>query len=210
MGKIFIITSVIVILFCTESKCQTYAPKFGIKAGANSSKYLGGFNDLKNGWTLGYYGGAFANIWITDRLELQPELLLEQNKFYRSNTVSYMVSYHNFATVFLKEKTSELTISTPITIRYYLSNRFFVEGGGYFGYILSQKINHQYKYYTDYVDNDYKYSKKFVDYGVLYGTGFHLSNKLALGLRCFTGLAKREFNGSQFFNLNLGIEYTIF
>lgn len=184
--------------------------KFGVKAGANFSKYSGTLIASDYRRKLGFYAGGFANIMITEKFKIQPELLFAlQGSNFVIKDIEIRENQSDIARAGdFKTKTTESTISIPLLARYYASKSFYLESGPQLGLIINreEKViesptdNPDFNQVTDF-DND------IFDLGLAIGAGYALSNHFTLNSRYFLGLIERDINNVKSSVFNLGIEY---
>ncbi|NVK51507.1 MAG: PorT family protein [Flavobacteriaceae bacterium] len=192
--------------------------EFGIKAGANYAQYtpdfkVGGndFVDYKR--KLGFYVGGFVNIEIADKIKVQPELLFAiQGTSVLIEDVQVTDSDGFFTTVSDYESNiNESTISIPVVVQYLFNDKFYMEGGPQFGYIIDRKEKIKKDPFEEFggiddPNSDFDYDK--FDLGLSFGFGYRLTENLGINTRYFFGLIERN-NTIKSSVLNLGIEYKL-
>jgi opacity protein-like surface antigen len=119
-----------VVLFTVISNAQDI--KFGAKVGLNISNFSGDVTNSKS--LIGTQLGGFAEISISDKFAVQPELLFSmqggKSEFSESGVdYSYSEEY--------KTKLNYLNI--PVLAKYYLGDKFAVLAGPQFGILMSAK-----------------------------------------------------------------------
>ncbi len=102
--------------------------KIGPKIGANLQKING--QSFSDGYQLGYYAGAFAEIKLGNKWQLQPELLFNETKFDQSN--NFRDIYHNILSVDSVRKIKLSQISIPILLSYKIANILAIQAGPQF------------------------------------------------------------------------------
>lgn len=105
---------------------------FGGKAGANFNKISG--QQFKDGYNLGYFLGAFAEIDLSKKWGIQPELLWNQVNTRHADNFSDATSSFRDSTGTIKLK--YLTI--PVLLRYNVSSMLTLNAGPQFGILLDQ------------------------------------------------------------------------
>lgn len=97
--------------------------KLGVKLGMNVSS-INGNNanniDSKTGWVL----GATAEVSLTDKFSIQPELLFSQQGAKSRNNYTYDLNY----------------ITLPIMAKYYIADGFTVEAGPQFSFLVKDEL----------------------------------------------------------------------
>ncbi len=187
MKKIFFLVLTLSAFFAAEAQV-------GIKAGviiANLQKegQAVEFQNIQKGTILGFEAGITYRLSLTEKLKLQPELMLIQ----KGGTENYeeplidqkteVSSYYNY-------------IEMPILLQYYLGEGgtgFFVEAGPFLGVAMTGKdditttIASTKFEATNKFDYSEEGSQKRADYGVAFGVGY-VVNKLSIGVRYNLGL----------------------
>jgi opacity protein-like surface antigen len=133
--------------------------KFGIKGGVNYSKFKGA--DTKN--KIGFVVGFYAKKNVSDKFSLQSELLY--------STLGAKLKIDN-------SKIKLNFISIPFVLRFHPMDKFSIEGGTKLGYLLSGKGN-----------GFKKKNFKKIDYGLVVGLGYQISDNMGIGIRYYRGLS---------------------
>ena len=164
--KKIMLTAVAVMAFAFSNAQET---KFGVKAGLNLTNLTGDVQDASS--LVGFQIGGFAEIKLTDKFAIQPELLFStqgaKNKFtdFEEGTYEY------------DTKLNYLNI--PVLAKYYITEAFSVEAGPQIGVLLSAKEDGE----------DAKDYYKSVDFGFNVGAGYNFTENLSVGLRYTIGLS---------------------
>ena len=202
----------IFILFVLGVKAQDSNLAFGFKGGANYASYRtpDAFMDVYKG-KIGFYFGGFANIGITEKFKVQPELLFAmQGARFVLKDIEIRGDANNDPKVGdLKKNINEATILLPIMAQYHINETFYAEAGPQFGFILSNKE----KIITSPTDNPNFNAPSTTDpdtfdAGIAFGAGFKLTESLGLNARYYFGLIKRDY-GIYSSVLNFGFEYSL-
>lgn len=112
--------------------------RFGVKAGMNASTVTKA-QDFDNKMKIGFNVGGFANIPISEKFSVQPEILYSglgvKQEFYASNSdgAGYSYSAKGTSTTFLNY------ITIPVMLQYNLIPNLYVEAGPEFGFLLGGK-----------------------------------------------------------------------
>ena len=191
MKKIFFL-ALFAIVTVTTIQAQI---KFGVKAGANFSKFSGSdakLDDISPKFKVGFAGGGLVNIKINEMLSVQPELLysMEGTKYSQDgDKLIYKTDY----------------INIPIMVQYNTTSGFYAETGPQVGFLISAKA-------TD-GDNsvDVKDSFKGINFSWGVGLGYKLPAGIGIGARYNFGLANIVDDGDskvQLGGLHVGVFYT--
>jgi hypothetical protein len=121
-------------LFLTLLATATNAQKLTIggKAGASLTKITG--QAFKEGYDLGYHLGAFAEIDLSKKWGIQPEVLWNQVNTKHAENFSSV--YNNF-----RDSTGSIQLkylSIPVLLRYNVNPFFTINVGPQFGILLDQ------------------------------------------------------------------------
>jgi hypothetical protein len=146
--------------------------KFGVKAGLNLSNFTGDAEG--NSMKVGFQIGGFAEIKISEKFAIQPELVysaqgakLKQEFF--GETFEYDVNLGY--------------INVPVMAKYFVAENFSLEAGPQIGFLMSAKAK------ADSESEDIKSEYNSVDFGLNLGAGFDVTENINLGLRYTVGLS---------------------
>jgi len=185
-----LLLSIISVTLMFQSYAQKGEIQLGAKAGLNFATLTGDLDDAKG--RTSFHLGGIAEIPMTDKLSIQPELLFSsQGATFDSDALS--LNY----------------INVPILAKYYVTEELSLEVGPYVGYLLSANI----KYETEGDDlnpntsgersstkasekEDVKDDIKSLDFGLNVGLGYKMPSGLNFAARYVLGLA----NASDFEN----------
>lgn len=181
--------------------------KFGVKGGINLSTLTG---DVENASSkVGFQVGGFAEIKLSDKFSVQPELL------YSLQGVKFKDSEIGFATTETTDNLSYLNI--PVMAKYYVAEKFSLEAGPQIGFLLSAKSDFSgFDGDEDFSgDIDTKDFYKSIDFGVNFGAGYDFTENLSAGLRYNLGLSNiaETVEGENFkqknsvFSLSVGYKF---
>ena len=149
--KKLLFTAAIAVLGLSNVNAQEVT--FGAKAGVNFANLGGDIED--NDMKVGFHVGGVAEIAISEKFSVQPELLFSSQgtKFEESGeTLKYNLSY----------------INVPVMAKYYVAEGFSVEAGPQVGFLVDAKA----KYDSD--SEDIKDAFNSVDFGLNLGAGYNL------------------------------------
>ncbi|WP_343638552.1 porin family protein [Chryseobacterium sp.] len=144
MKKLF---AVIVIAGCLFANAQekhqskSSPVTFGVKAGFNGSTLTRGDGyeyDNNEKIKAGFHAGVFANIPVSEKFSIQPELLFSQlgsksDYNYRTSSGNYRKTQH------YDYRTTLNYLSLPVMVQYNILPQLYVEAGPEFGYLLGGK-----------------------------------------------------------------------
>ena len=122
-----------VVFFTVISNAQDI--KFGAKVGLNISNFSGDVTDSKS--LIGAQLGGFAEISISDKFAIQPELLFSMQGAKSEYSESIIGDSYREES---KLKLNYLNI--PILAKYYVGDKFAVLAGPQFGILMSAKENY--------------------------------------------------------------------
>jgi hypothetical protein len=206
---------ILITLFCLTAKSQNSEIKYGIKAGANLSKYtpeifIGNTVLADYQFKVGFYFGGFSNIKITENLRFQPEILfVNQGTRIVVKGLNVIDSRGGFMTrVGFKSQIDESVLALPLNLRYFASSKFYFEGGIQLGYIVDkqEKIIENPFPETMSESNFTNYDK--FDFGFNLGLGLKLTESLRINARSVLGIIERD-DAIKPLVFNIGIEYEL-
>ncbi|WP_299336186.1 porin family protein [uncultured Psychroserpens sp.] len=175
MKKLMLLAAVAVFGFTTMNAQEV---KFGAKAGLNLAS-IGGddVSDLKS--RTAFHIGAVAEIGISDKFAVQPELLYSaQGAKADQGDGEIKLDY----------------ISIPVMAKYMVADGFAIEAGPQVGILASAKLDDG----TDEVD--VKDEVSGIDFGVGLGASYRLESGLNFAARYNLGLSNiNDFEGSDNF-----------
>jgi hypothetical protein len=124
------ILSLLMIIAITTTTVFAQSFKIGIKGGADINKITG--KSFKDQFSFGYHLGGFAEIGLTSRFGIQPEVLFSQVTADTSSQFSDVYQFNNIS----KVKLSYLKI--PLLLNY-MPNKFVsLQVGPQFGILIDQ------------------------------------------------------------------------
>lgn len=145
---------------------------YGAKAGLNLSNFTGDAEG--NSMKVGFQVGGFAEIMISDKFAIQPELLFsaqgaKMEEKYDGETFKYDMNFNY--------------LNIPVMAKYYISEEFSVEAGPQIGFLMSAKAK------GDGGSEDVKDLYNSTDFGFNAGVGYNVTENINLGLRYTAGLS---------------------
>jgi hypothetical protein len=216
MKKISLLLLAILFSLSIHTQAQNSNLEFGIKAGANYSKFTADFpaevrDHVEYQRKPGFYLGAFLSKALSEKLYFQPELhfaLLRTDFLIKGVQMYDPDAGHNVFDI--ETNISESAIAVPLLMRYYLTGSFFLDAGPQAGFIIdrSEKIeNDPFKEPGNTgttLDHDYD---KF-DLSLSLGTGYKLSRDFIINGRYSFGVIERD-NSIKSSVFSLGLEYKL-
>ncbi|MCO6162619.1 porin family protein [Flavobacterium sp. NRK F7] len=149
--------------------------KFGAKGGLNLSTLSG---DDDTAMKVGFQVGGFAEISVTEKFAIQPELLYstQGTKYDGTGDPSLHLDYLNI----------------PVMAKFFVTEGLSLEAGPQVGFLLSAKLK------TDAGDADFKEYVNSTDFGLNFGVGYDVTDNISLGVRYGFGVSdvNKEGNNS--------------
>jgi Outer membrane protein beta-barrel domain len=169
--------------------------KLGVKAGASMNKISG--KSFKEQFTFGYQLGGFAEIKLSDKFGLQPEVLFGQVNLDTSSSFSSIYQFNNISSIKLKY------ISIPLLLNYKLTPGITLQAGPQFG-ILRNPSQSLLKNGAD--------AFKSGDFSMLGGVqvklmNFRLYGRYAIGLNNLDNIGNKDEWKSQ--SIQFGVGFTL-
>jgi len=208
MKKVFL-TAVAVFGFAFANAQEV---KYGAKAGLNLSNFAGDAQEASA--KVGFQVGGFAEIKISDKFAVQPELLFSTQGAKYKNSVSgsgYSIS-------------SEITdnvnyLNIPVMAKYYATEKLFIEAGPQIGFLMS--ANSEIKEtqtvggitQTNSLSEDAKKQYNSTDFGLNVGLGYNFTENIGAGVRYTSGLSNIAKDAPSSYKVNntniaLSVAYT--
>jgi hypothetical protein len=185
--------------------------KYGVKGGLNFSNWTGDTEGVNLKYKAGFNAGLFADIKMSDKISIQPEVLFS---LVGTKVDNYTLEFDN------NEITGDVNFNTayiyvPVMFKLYVAEKFNVEVGPQVGFLVSAKSVAQIEGNSQKVKNDIKEIFNTVDFGVNFGAAYDLDQHFALGIRYNLGLSnigKNEEGDSSkvnnsVFSLGLGYKF---
>lgn len=141
--------------------------KFGIKAGLNLANVTG---DSDNSVRPSFYVGGLAEIKVSDKFFVQPELVYSSQGVVSKSNSDYSLSLGY--------------LNIPIMAKYMVADGFALEAGPQVGFLLSATTK------TPNSSYDSKNAFSAVDFSLGFGAGYDIGENFNVGLRYNLGLTK--------------------
>ncbi len=194
MKKLFLSAAVAVFSFASLSAQDI---SFGVKGGVNFANIAGDFgagdlyddNDTK--MKVGFHIGGLAEIMLSEKFALQPELL-----FSMQGAKSEYDYDDGFDSESFESKINLSYINLPIMAKFYPIENLAIEMGPQVGFLVSAKSDYESTYTTGGVtvsesgDDDVKDQYKGIDFGLNFGASYKLDSGLFFSARYNLGLTK--------------------
>jgi len=174
--KKILLSAIAVMAFMSVSAQET---RFGVKAGLNLSSLTGDVEDAKS--LVGFQVGGFAEIKLTDKFAIQPEVLFSTQGAKFDDIEGDYDAKLNY-------------INVPVLAKYFVTEAFTVEAGPQIGFLVSAKVDGE----------DLKDAYKSVDFGFNFGAGYNFTENLSLGLRYTLGLSSVADTPDEFEDFGFG------
>ena len=185
--------------------------EFGVKGGVNIANFTGDeTDDLES--KIGFHIGGFAEIKISEKFSVQPELLFstqgtKMKEKYSEDGFDYDVS--------AKINTSYINI--PIMAKLYVTEGFSLEAGPQIGFLMSAKTKAEATVSAGGITQsgseevDVKDQFNTVDFGLNFGLGYKFTENLSAGARYNLGLSdiNKEVEGEAISVKNSVIQVSI-
>ena len=162
--------------------------KYGAKAGLNLSNFAGDAEGTST--KVGFQVGGFAEIKISDKFAIQPELLFSAQgaKAKESETApGYFYSL---------EATAKLNyLNIPVMAKYYATEKLYIEAGPQIGFLMSAKSDFKetetFGGLTETISGsvDVKKGYNSTDFGLNVGLGYNFTENIGAGVRYTSGLS---------------------
>lgn len=162
--------------------------KYGAKAGLNMSNYTG---DVENtDMKIGFQVGGFAEIKISDKFAVQPELLFTN-----------LGAKGDFSGITVTENLNYIAI--PVMAKYFVAEKFSIEAGPQIGFLMSAKMDAG----GESVDTKEFYNS--TDLGLNVGFGYDFTENISLGLRYTAGISNIAKDSGDFKQGNSNIALAV-
>ena len=167
MKKIILTVAVFTIGFVNAQEV-----KYGAKAGLNFANLTGDVEDAS--MKIGFNVGGFAEIKVSDKFSVQPELLY---------STQGAKSEESFEGETIESEWNLSYLNIPIMAKYYVSEKFSLEAGPQIGFLLGSKVK------VESIEVDFKDNTESIDFGLNIGTAYDFTENLFAGLRYNIGLS---------------------
>lgn len=157
--------------------------KFGLKGGMNIANFSGDVEE--NSSKVSFHVGGFAEIKISDKLSIQPELLYSE----QGTKIDGFSTYLDYT-----EYTADINfrlsyINIPVMFKFYVDKSFYFELGPQLGILTGAKTVTKLSGFNQEVKQDMKDFFKSTDFGLNFGAGYNFTDHLFANVRYNLGLA---------------------
>lgn len=160
----------------------------GVKAGGNLSSLSGDVEGMS--FLPGFHAGGFAEIKLSEKFALQPELLFSMEG--GKSSFKFQSSEVSMSS---EEKLKLGYINLPVMAKYYVTEGLSVELGPQIGYLISAKSEYEFSStfegitIEDSGKEDVKDFMKKTSFGASVGLGYTMKNNLYFQARYHLGLS---------------------
>jgi hypothetical protein len=190
--KKLMLTAVAVITFAFSNAQET---RIGIKGGVNLTS-INGYGTQSTS-RVGFQVGGFAEIKISDKFAIQPELLLST----QGRCTEISGSGFGFRS---KEKSGLVYLNIPVMAKFYVVDKFSIEAGPQIRFLLGAKSKWEVtsENGTFSGNDDVKSSYDDLDLGVNLGAGYDFTKDLSVGFRYNLSLTSygKSLDGNKIYN----------
>ncbi|WP_281232067.1 porin family protein [Flavobacterium gelatinilyticum] len=177
--------------------------KFGVKGGVNITNWTAE-SEVNVKSKTGFNAGVIAEIKLSDKFDVQPELLYSTlgTKF-TNLPAEFDGDYYMLSTDW---KLSYIVV--PVMFKYNISEKFNVEAGPQIGFLTSAKFEKIKMEGVSLGSSDAKDMFQTVDFALNAGLGYNLTENVFFGIRYGFGLSnitKREYGDSKLQNRVLSL-----
>ena len=190
LGKVIFIGFFLILLPQISSSQEA---RFGVKGGLNYSSIVG---DLTDGVKFRFSGhaGVFLELDFTYKFALQPELLYSSQGFQFSSDLAQIDGNPTPGGNDFRTNVQLNFITVPILGKFRLNEKYALEFGPQFGFLLNQvtKIKN-----LDELDSSNEKSRNSIsgnfqlDYGAAVGASIRFNDQFSLSPRFYVGLRNR-------------------
>lgn len=163
--------------------------KYGAKLGLNISSVSGDVSDAKP--LIGVHLGGFAEIAISEKFAIQPELLFST----QGAKTKYSESDVNFGSYSEESKTKLNYLNLPVLAKYYVAEKFALLAGPQFGFLLSAKediiVTETFNGVTDSYSESYDAKDFYNSFALSFniGASYSFTDKIFVDARYNLGLS---------------------
>lgn len=188
--------------FSGAALAQTPDIKIGAKAGLNISN-ISDLDDSKS--KTGFHVGAVAEIFITEKFSVQPEIIYSTQGAKQEETVYFMGVSAKF-----KATTKLDYLNIPIMAKYYIIDGLNVQAGPQVGFNVKSEAKMEANGESETMDM--KSDTKKVDFGLNLGVGYELPIGVFFDARYNLGLSKISKEGdnsakNRVFQISVGYKF---
>lgn len=158
--------------------------EFGVKGGLNIASLSGDVEDVSS--KMGFHVGGFAEIKLTDKFSVQPELLFSlqgAKEEYTETMAGFDVKY--------EDKLNLSYLNIPIMAKYYATESLSIQAGPQVGFLMSANLEEKASFEggSETAETDVKEFMETVDFGVNFGLGYKITENFGVDARYNVGLS---------------------
>lgn len=200
--KKIILTTAMLFAFGISNAQGDSGIKFGVKAGLNiaNQKYSeinADYDKPNTSSRTGFHIGGFAEIKISEKFALQPELLFstQGSKSDYSEKESFGGGSYSYSS---EDKYNLSYLNIPIMAKYYVIEKLSIEVGPQIGFLLSAKDKYSdtetYTFLGDTESDSYSYdfdtknTYEKIDFSLNFGANYEFTKNIFAGVRYNMGL----------------------
>lgn len=163
--------------------------QWGLKAGYNLSSLTGAPESVEVSYRSGFHLGALAELGLSEKFSLQPELLYS----HEGANSSFGFQREGFA-LSGNEKARLGYLNLPVMAKYFVTNALSLEAGPQLGYLLSAEIDFEYSStimgegFRDSGTQDLIDEANRFAFGLNFGLGYEFNSNLFAQARFHLGL----------------------
>ncbi len=185
------LTAAIILFSCISIQAQSL--KIGAKGGATVNKLNG--SAFKDKFTFGYHIGGFAEIGLSKKISIQPEVLFNQINIDTATSFSSLYKFDSLSKIQLKY------LSIPLVLNYKVNKLLSLQAGPQFGILMNSS--------NSLLQNG-KNAFKSGDFSMIGGaqlnfTGIRIYGRYVIGLNNINDLDNKSQWKSQSVQLGLGL-----
>lgn len=203
------ILAIVAVMVFGLANAQT--AKFGIKGGMNIANWDGDTEGIDTKSKIGFNIGGFAEIKLSDKFAIQPELLYSAQGM---KVDDFNLDDPDLGFITANAKFNFSYINIPVMFKYYAAEKFNIEVGPQIGFLTSAKLKVKVDGYGSAEDN-IKENFESVDFGLNFGAGYDFTEHFFVNGRYNLGLsniAKTEEGedakiNNSVFSINVGYKF---
>lgn len=199
--KKIILSAAAILAFGFASAQET---RFGAKAGLNLANLGGDVEDTD--MKVGFHVGGFAEIMISDKFAVQPELL-----FSTQGAKSEYSEDFGGMDVNIEENLKLAYLNIPIMAKYYVTEGFNIQAGPQVGFLMSAKADAEASAggMSESVEEDVKDQMETIDFGVNVGLGYNFGENFGVEARYNIGMSNLYKDSGDFKATNSVIQISV-
>ncbi|MFD2910168.1 porin family protein [Flavobacterium ardleyense] len=180
--------------------------EYGLKAGLNSANLTGDMEGAKS--IIEFHVGGVVEITMNHKFAFQPEILFstQGSEFESANRMRRPRPIGGDRITVLKGRHNLEYLNIPLMLKYYVSDRFYIETGPQIGFLLSANQTAKVTIIINDVEagstvldrEDVIDRYKAIDFGANLGVGFYFTDNISASLRYNLGLNNISNNAGDY------------